>query len=84
MPFSAIGASISTIPRRDDRREREREKEKKRERENILTALRIPPLEPGVRAQGPVGVVELLARGEFLALGVDALVVIDVILPALD
>jgi len=52
--------------------------------EVAVIALRIPPLEPGVGTQRSVGVVELLARGEFLALGVDALVVIDVVLPALE
>lgn len=50
--------------------------------EVAVFALRVPLLQPGVGAQGAVGEVELLAGREVLTLGVDALVVVDVVLPA--
>lgn len=48
----------------------------------LLTSLLIPPLIPSAGAQGPVGKPELAAGGEVFTLGEDALVVVDVVLPA--
>lgn len=45
-------------------------------------SLLVPALVPTRGAQGAVGVPELAARSEVLTLGEDALVVIDVVLPA--
>lgn len=49
---------------------------------NCRTSLLIPSLVPSARAQGPVGEPELTARSKVLTLGEDALVVVDVVLPA--
>lgn len=46
------------------------------------TSLLIPSLVPSAGAQGSVGQPELTARSKVLTLGEDALVVVDVVLPA--
>lgn len=48
----------------------------------VRTSLVVPSLVPSAGAKRSVGKEELAARGKVLALGVDALVVIDVVLPA--
>jgi hypothetical protein len=45
-------------------------------------SLLVPSLVPSARAEGSVSEEKLAARSEILALGVDALVVVDVVLPA--
>lgn len=51
-------------------------------REVSRLALSIPPVSPGLRAERTEGVVELTTWAEVFALGIDTLVVVNVVLPA--
>jgi len=47
-----------------------------------ILSLRVPSFDPGTRTEASIGRVELLAWCEIFTLGVYALVVVDIILPA--
>lgn len=53
------------------------------QRKRAFLALIIPPFRPRAGAQGVVGNVELTAGLEILAFGKNALVIIDIVLPAM-
>jgi hypothetical protein len=48
----------------------------------VRTSLVVPSLVPSARAKRSVGKEELATGGKVLAFGVDALVIIDIVLPA--
>lgn len=73
MPASAV-TSVHQTPHR---------RQTKAQAKGRQTNLVVPPVDPRIGAQRAVRVVKLLAGRKVLALGVHALVVVDIILPAL-